>query len=110
MSQNPYNAVMGLGHSNGIVSMWTPNSSVPVVKVLAHSAPLTSISFEVQGKYMATSGLDGRLKLWDLRKFKDIPVHDYFVPGVPLSTSISQRGMVAVGYRNEIQVWKDAFA
>lgn len=100
MSQNPFNAVMGLGHSNGIVSMWTPNSSVPVIKVLAHSAPLTSLSFESQGRYLATTGLDGRLKLWDIRKFKDTPVHDYWVPGVPQNTNISQRGMVAVSFRN----------
>ena len=36
MRQNPWNAVMHLGHSNGVVSMWTPNMSTPVVKMLCH--------------------------------------------------------------------------
>lgn len=36
MRQNPHNAVMCLGHANGVVSMWTPNISVPVVKLFTH--------------------------------------------------------------------------
>ena len=36
MRQNPWNGVMHLGHSNGVVSMWTPNMSTPVVKMLCH--------------------------------------------------------------------------
>ncbi len=45
MRHNPWNGVQCLGHANGTVSMWTPNSNVPVVKLLCHkvrhsSAPL----------------------------------------------------------------------
>ncbi len=36
LRQNPWNAVVQLGHSNGVVSMWTPNMSTPVVKMLCH--------------------------------------------------------------------------
>ena len=37
--QNPWNAVLCLGHSNGYVTMWTPNMSLPVVKMLCHRGP-----------------------------------------------------------------------
>ncbi len=40
MRQNPWNAVMNLGHSNGVVSMWTPNMSTPVVKMLCHKVQI----------------------------------------------------------------------
>ena len=43
MRQNPWNAVMNLGHSNGVVSMWTPNMSTPVVKMLCHKVSLGSL-------------------------------------------------------------------
>ena len=43
MRQNPWNAVMNLGHSNGVVSMWTPNMSTPVVKMLCHKVTLGSL-------------------------------------------------------------------
>lgn len=36
MRQNPWNGVMHLGHSNGVVSMWTPNVTTAVVKMLCH--------------------------------------------------------------------------
>ena len=39
LRQNPWNAVVHLGHSNGVVSMWTPNMSTPVVKMLCHKVP-----------------------------------------------------------------------
>ena len=40
LRQNPWNAVVQLGHSNGVVSMWTPNMSTPVVKMLCHKVRL----------------------------------------------------------------------
>lgn len=42
LRQNPYNAVSLLGHSQGVVSMWTPNLTTSVVKLLAHKVSLTS--------------------------------------------------------------------
>ena len=36
LRQNPYNAVSLLGHAQGVVTMWTPNMSTPVIKMLAH--------------------------------------------------------------------------
>ena len=36
LRHNPYNAVSLLGHAQGVVTMWTPNMTSPVVKMLAH--------------------------------------------------------------------------
>ena len=36
MAQNPWNAVLALGHANGCVTHWTPNMATPVVKMLCH--------------------------------------------------------------------------
>lgn len=36
MAQNSWNGVLGLGHANGSVTMWTPNITTPVVRLLCH--------------------------------------------------------------------------
>lgn len=72
MTINPYNAIVNLGHANGTVTLWSPSMTAPLVKMLCHRGPVQSIAIDNSGKYMATSGLDGQLKLWDIRTFKPI--------------------------------------
>ena len=69
LAKNQQNGIICAAHSNGEVTMWTPNmASKPVVKILAHVAtPLTSIAVSKCGTYMATTGKDSRFKIWDIR-------------------------------------------
>ncbi len=76
MTQNPLTAVLHLGHTNGTVTMWTPNLSTPAVKLLAHRGPVTGISIDSRngGRNMATCGMDGTIKVWDTRMLGKGPV------------------------------------
>lgn len=56
---------------------------------------------------MATTGLDGRLKIWDIRTYKQL--QNYFTTKPAASVSISQKGLLAVGSGPNLTVWKDAF-
>ncbi|CAG8532493.1 17541_t:CDS:10 [Dentiscutata erythropus] len=107
IAQNPWNAIINLGHTNGTVTLWSPNMSTPLVKMLTHRGPVKAISVDHTGNYMATSGLDGRLKLWDIRTYK--PLQEYFTRTPATSLSISQLGLLGVGWGPHITVWKDAF-
>ncbi|KAL1920932.1 uncharacterized protein VTP21DRAFT_11567 [Calcarisporiella thermophila] len=107
MTQNPYNAIINLGHANGTVTMWSPTMSEPLVKMLCHKGPVLSLAVDNGGRYLATSGLDGRLKIWDIRTYK--PLQDYYIPTPAQSLSISQRGLLGVGWGPHVSVWKDAF-
>lgn len=55
---------------------------------------------------MVTSGLDGQLKVWDIRNFKDEPVFAYHTPTPPASLDFSQRGLLSVGHGPHIQLWR----
>ncbi|KAI5832015.1 BING4CT-domain-containing protein [Schizophyllum commune Tattone D] len=72
MTQNLHNAVIHLGHQNGTVTLWTPNLPHPAVQLLAHLGPVVGLSVDPNqgGRYMATAGKDGTVKVWDCRNWK----------------------------------------
>ena len=51
---------------------------------------------------MATSGLDGQLKLWDIRTYK--PLQQYYTKSPVSSISISQLGLLGVGWGPHVTV------
>jgi U3 small nucleolar RNA-associated protein 7 len=51
---------------------------------------------------MVSSGIDGQMKVWDIRTFKS--VHEYFTPTPAGYLEVSQRGMLAVGYGPHVTV------
>lgn len=108
LSQNRHNAVLHTGHSNGVVNLWTPNMSEPAVKMLCHRGPVRDVAVDREGRYMATVGQDSRLKVWDVRTYKEL--HDYFTPTPASSLSISDSGLMGVAWGSHVSVWKDAFA
>jgi U3 small nucleolar RNA-associated protein 7 len=103
LTQNRMNGVISLGHTNGEVTMWTPNmGSTPVVKLLAHpSAPVSGLAISRNGYYMATTGKDSRLKIWDIRStFKCL--YDYFTPAPGTCVDWSDSGLVSCAFGNEV--------
>jgi U3 small nucleolar RNA-associated protein 7 len=107
LAQNPHNAILHVGHQNGTVSLWSPNSTTPVVKIQAHAGPVRSAAIDRSGHYMLSAGQDLRLKLWDIRTFKEIHSYNTFHPAS--SISISDRGLAAIGAGTSVTIWKDLF-
>jgi len=107
IAHNPRNAVVHLGHSNGTVTMWTPNMKEPVVKMFAHAGHVTGMA--VQGNHMVTTGADGAWKVWDLRNYESIQGFKCF-GHVASGVDISMSGLVAVGYGSHFEVWKGALS
>jgi hypothetical protein len=61
LRQNPWNAVLCLGHGNGGVTMWTPNLATPAVRMLCHHGPVRSLAADPQGRHLVTTGADGQV-------------------------------------------------
>lgn len=104
MQVNPYNGVVGLGHSSGTVTMWKPTSPNPLVKMLCHHGPLTALAFHPNGHLMATAGMERKIKLWDLRKFEVLQT----LPGHAKSLDFSQKGLLAASTGSFVQVLRDS--
>lgn len=107
MGQNPYNAVLHVGHQNGTVTLWSPNTSTPLVKLLAHRGPVRSLAMDREGRYMVSTGQDQKMAVWDIRMFKE--VHNYYTRAPASSVSISDTGLTAVGWNTHTTVWRDLF-
>ncbi|XP_009078411.1 PREDICTED: WD repeat-containing protein 46, partial [Acanthisitta chloris] len=101
MAQNPTNAVIHLGHSNGTVSLWTPNVPEPVVRLLAHRGCVRALSVDHSGRLMATSGLDRKVKIWDLRNLEIL--QEWQLPLGASELSFSQRGALAAASGDLVQ-------
>ncbi|KAF2433070.1 BING4CT-domain-containing protein [Tothia fuscella] len=106
-AQNKSNAIMHVGHQNGAVTLWSPNSTTPLVKLLAHHGPVRSLTMDREGRYMVSAGSDMKMAVWDIRNFK--PVHTYFLRQPGASIDISDRNLTAVGWGTQVSVWRGLF-
>lgn len=104
MAQNPYNGVMCVG-SKGVVSMWSPTVKEPLAKMLCHTTPLCALTVDPKGMYLATSGLDKHVKIWDIRALNG-PVSDYIVRSPANKIAMSQRGLLALGMGNQCEIYR----
>ncbi|KAJ7982881.1 BING4CT-domain-containing protein [Mycena polygramma] len=106
MAQNLHNAVIHLGHQNGCVTLWTPNLPHPAVQLLAHLGPVVSVSVDPStgGRYMATAGRDGAVKVWDCRNWKGA-VREWSARGGAAELEWSARGALAVASGGTVNVY-----
>jgi len=107
LTTNPQNAILHMGHQNGTVTLWSPNSTTPHVKLLAHRGPVRSIAIDREGRYMVSTGQDMKMAVWDIRTFKE--VNNYFTRQPGTSVAISDTGLTAVGWGTQTSIWRDLF-
>lgn len=107
MAQNPLTAVIHLGHSNGTVTLWTPNLTSPALKMLAHRGPVSGVSVSARsgGREMATSGLDGSIKIWDCRMLGRGAVREWVSRKPANEIAYSQRGLLGVSWGTHVSVY-----
>lgn len=108
MCQNPHNAIIHLGHSNGTVTLWSPNQKEALVKMLCHYGSVRSVAVDKTGTYMVTSGMDKKLKVYDVRTFKLLK--SYFLPAGASCLSLSQRGLLSAATGDIVQVYRDVWS
>lgn len=104
MTQNPYNAVIHLGHSNGTVSLWSPAMKEPLAKILCHRGGVRAVAVDSTGTHMATSGLDHQLKIFDLRGTYQ-PLSARTLPQGAGHLAFSQWGLLAAGMGDVVNIW-----
>jgi len=105
LRQNPYNAILCSGNRQGVIKMWTPNTGIPVAELFCHQGVVLDCATTKNGMYMATTGSEGKFKVWDIRMFKE--VYEYWCPKPCSKMSISDNGLLALSYGFNSIIWKD---
>lgn len=108
MRKNPYNSVIGVGSSKGVVHVYSPNSQEPLLRILAHNANVNSLDFSRDGNYMLTGGSDRQFKLFDIRRTNQ-ELYSYHTPKEASIVRFSQTGLVGVASGSTIFYWKDSY-
>lgn len=67
-----------------------------------------SLGIDSSGKYLVTAGADRKVKIFDLRKYQEL--NSYYLTAAANTMSVSQRGLVAVGFGPNVHVLKSAFS
>jgi pre-mRNA-processing factor 19 len=65
---------------NGTIKIFDVKSQQQLATFNKHQSAVTSLSFSENGYYMASSSLDGFVRVWDLRKQEDVHQINYKVP------------------------------
>lgn len=107
MAQNPLTAVIHLGHSNGTVSLWTPNMPQAAMSILSHRGPVSGVSINSQdgGREMATAGSEGAVKVWDCRMLGRGPLREWVSRRPVNDLKYSQRGLLAASWGTHVSLY-----
>ncbi|KFD57241.1 hypothetical protein M513_01752 [Trichuris suis] len=104
LCQNPTNGIIHCGCARGVVSLWSPNLNEPLVKMLCHPCPVRAICVDTTGRFMATAGVEKRVKVWDIRNYKEL----WSLRAAPVShMTFSQQGLLACAMGTVVKVYKD---
>ena len=64
---HPDGLILATGVSTGLIQIWDMKTQSVVTNFNEHSDGIQALAFSENGYHMASAGLDGCVKLWDLR-------------------------------------------
>lgn len=100
---NRSSGVLNMAHSNGVVSLWSPMQNSPLAQMFVHPGGVAAVDATIDGTMLVTAGFDRTVRVWDLRTYKEL--ERWRLASKPAALSVSQRGMVAVGFGATVMIW-----
>ena len=105
IAQNQQNAVIAVGHGGGAITLWTPNASGPVAKMMRHPPAVQSIDIDITGTKLAAAHGDGNVQIWDLRNMDRVYQRRNDNPGVRC-VRFSATGAMGIARNNYVEFYE----
>ncbi|GIX62433.1 polyadenylation factor subunit 2, putative [Babesia caballi] len=86
---HPSKSLIATGSKINVVSLWDPSTRRQISTIHAHKAPICKISWNPDGYSFLTAGVDGLVKLWDLRMMKQLLVYKVATPPPPAPSAFA---------------------
>jgi len=99
---------LAFGDKEGVLKIVEPASKRTITQLQAHNARIFDVAYSTNNKYMATSSLDGTIKIWQSNNLEARPVHITRHESWVLSVAFSQNENYVVSTSNKgdlIYVW-----
>lgn len=80
MQWHPSKALIVTGSKINVVSLWDPNTREQVSTVHAHKSAICKVAWNPEGYSFLSAGVDGLVKLWDIRMMKQLLVYKITQP------------------------------
>ncbi|GAB5373000.1 hypothetical protein AAMO2058_001712300 [Amorphochlora amoebiformis] len=107
MCQHPSTGQLITGLSHGYITFWSPRDRNPSRSILDSSrSKISCVALSKDGRYLAVSGEDYRLRVYEVSSMKMIGRCDgHIAPVLKVSFSPDQRRIVSVGEDAAICIW-----
>lgn len=103
LDYNPSSGIVHMGHSSGVVSLWSPVSDRPLARILTNAGGVRQVAVANSGLWMVTTGGDSTVKIWDMRTYKLLS--SWRAPAMTTALACSQRDLIAYSFGATVQIW-----
>ncbi|EDO07541.2 WD domain G-beta repeat family protein [Babesia bovis T2Bo] len=86
---HPSRSLIATGSKINVVSLWDPSTREQISTIHAHKAPICKVSWNPDGYSFLTAGVDGLVKLWDLRMMKQLLLYRIATPVSSSTVTVS---------------------
>lgn len=106
-AQQLENITLATGSEDGSIWLWGLGTPVSVQRLSGHSGPVMSLGFSSDGRYLISGGMDGLLRLWDMRNLSRQPLvmSGHLAPVTGVQFALANAVIISASLDGSVRAW-----